>query len=318
MSYTDTRTGITFGYPDGADNYGASLNATLQRLSYLLVGLVMLRTGENNPPANPSEGDRYAVGDSATGAWSGYSQGDIAIWGQTSTNSGLGWQRFRPYVGLSGYDRGAGQEVVWDGTSWGPTASANIRNQLNFDPNSISGSGTRTDPWTVNFPEDKDTQADWLMTTVTNAAYIKNLPSWLRNLRSSDVLSTLSNKININYTGSTRGGTHSERLVSFSPTPELQRLSHMGFEVGARAIVTYSAVQSATRWRLRVTQGSDYSRGSYQPATPLSFGRRAGREGLHSITSSLIRVYIDTYKSGSNDNFGVSGELYYGLVKEDA
>ena len=316
MTYLDTRTGITFGYPDGADNYGASLNATLQRLAYLLVQLVVLRVNINNPPANPSEGDRYIVGDSPTGAWTGYSKGDIAIWGQNVTASNLGWQRFRPYVGMEGHDRGEGQSIAWDGTEWSPTAAADVRNQMNFDPSSISGTGTRTDPWTVIFPEDKDTQADWLSTVPTDPATIKNLPSWLRHLQSTQILPTLSRKQYLNRSGiSARGGRITKnRLFGFSPTEEQRRLSFMQFRIGAAFSGIITSGTSITRYRLVVEQGSVNARSRFVSGLHFSTGRGSYTvTGILGVDSSIVNISLEI-DAQRNRNIRITGDLYYGLI----
>ena len=314
MSYTDPTTGLTFGFPDGADNWGPATNRSLQRLAYLLSQLVLLQVDLNDPPSSPSEGDRYAVGPNPTGLWASFSRGDVAVWGQNATNSGLGWQRLRPYVGLRGYDRGNSQSIIWDGTIWKSEVGGQIRGAFNFDPSTMAGDGSPTNPWRPIFPADNDTQSNWQVTDTTSPAYIQNVPSLLKNLRSSDILPSLTGETTFNYTGNTRSGTHTELLVSFNPNNEQVKLSKMGFTLGARLAVEINRVFSSTRFRLRVNQGG-YNFTTPYNAIP-SF-RFISRKGSTLRNSSRIYVYLEVRYTSGNDNFDANGTVTYGLLLED-
>ena len=64
-----------------------------------------------DPPANPGEGQSWAVGPGATGAWSGHG-GDLASF------RGGGWLFVVPRAGWRAWDRGAQQMRVYYSGSW--------------------------------------------------------------------------------------------------------------------------------------------------------------------------------------------------------
>lgn len=66
---------------------------------------------QNDPPVSPSEGDRYLVGDTPTGAWSGHAE-EVAYY------SG-GWQFLEPMPGWRAYVVGD-SEYFYEETSWEP------------------------------------------------------------------------------------------------------------------------------------------------------------------------------------------------------
>lgn len=65
---------------------------------------------QNDPPVSPSEGDRYLVGDTPTGAWTGHAE-EVAYY------SG-GWQFLQPMAGWRAYIPGD-SEYVYDESSSG-------------------------------------------------------------------------------------------------------------------------------------------------------------------------------------------------------
>ena len=323
MSYTDATTGITFGFPDGADNWGPATNRSLQRLAYLLAQPVLLQTELNSPPSSPSEGDRYAVGSTPTGLWSSFSHGDIAVWGQTATNSGLGWQRFRPFVGLRAYDRSNNQSIRWNGTSWLSEVGSEVRTQLNFDTASISGTGTPADPWAVIFPPAVETQSDWLQTDTSAGSYIQNVPAGLRNFVSPTPPEPLTGSDTFNYSGTARSGSsHTQRIARFTLNSEMQRMIYLGHYIGAAARVRYRDESSSTTFRLILTASPLSAQSFTQTASTFDDSpfrlirtRQSGYIGLRSQRAAPTtgEVSIQTY-STSSDNFSCSGTVYYGIL----
>lgn len=73
---------------------------------------------QNDPPGSPSEGDRYLVGDTPTGAWAGHAE-------QIAYYSG-GWQFLEPLPGWRAY-------VVGDSTY--------LYEESDWDPITVSGIG---------------------------------------------------------------------------------------------------------------------------------------------------------------------------------
>jgi len=73
--------------------------------------------GATVPPGSPAEGDLYALGASATGAWTGQ-DGRLALW----LNGG--WDYTDPFAGQALWDAATGAVMRYDGTAWreGPVA----------------------------------------------------------------------------------------------------------------------------------------------------------------------------------------------------
>ena len=89
------------------------LNAALRRLD-ALVQLTVISIS-NAPPGSPSDGDRYIVGSSPSGAWVGH-ESDVAAY------IGTGWAYFTPAAGWLAFVQnlsalhifGAGSPIGWD------------------------------------------------------------------------------------------------------------------------------------------------------------------------------------------------------------
>ena len=63
------------------------------------------------PPADPVEGQCWAVAASATGAWSGR-DGALAMWSEG------GWRFVAPAPGTTAWNKAAGVPLRWDGFQW--------------------------------------------------------------------------------------------------------------------------------------------------------------------------------------------------------
>jgi len=89
-----------------------------QALSYIdaLINLTVFNRTTTVPPVSPSEGDRYIVGSSATGVWSGEDD-KIAVF------IGSNWIFFTPAEGWRAYDQGANERLLWDGSAWSTALS---------------------------------------------------------------------------------------------------------------------------------------------------------------------------------------------------
>ena len=86
------------------------------RMLDALVQLSVRKLGESDPPAAPTEGDRYALSDAPTGAWAGQAKKIAAF------QDGA-WAFFEPRIGWIAWDEEVGETLVWDGTDWHPAVS---------------------------------------------------------------------------------------------------------------------------------------------------------------------------------------------------
>lgn len=90
------------------------------RVLDILVQLTVVEFDATTPPASPVEGDVYAVGTGATGAWAG-SAGLLAVYVDA------GWQFHVPSAGWYATQASSAEMRVFDGTTWtglsGATAS---------------------------------------------------------------------------------------------------------------------------------------------------------------------------------------------------
>jgi hypothetical protein len=106
-------------------------NAALDLLD-AIVQLSVLSKDEATPPSSPQDGDRYIVGPSATGAWTGQT-GKIAV-----ARPG-GWEILAAQPGWLAWIADIGQLVVHDGTDW----TAAVATGLN--PAALVGINTSAD-----------------------------------------------------------------------------------------------------------------------------------------------------------------------------
>ena len=81
------------------------------RILDTLVQLAVLDRDLSAPPGSPSEGQRWIVKATATGAWAGHDNA-IAAWQDG------GWQFSAPRTGWSAFVADEGALVLWNGTAW--------------------------------------------------------------------------------------------------------------------------------------------------------------------------------------------------------
>lgn len=80
-----------------------------------VVQLSVLDRDLTSPPASPAEGDRYIVGASASGGWSGQS-GRVAAWQDGA------WSFRQPRLGWMAWVVDEDQICVYDGATWSTAA----------------------------------------------------------------------------------------------------------------------------------------------------------------------------------------------------
>ena len=76
-----------------------------------VVQLAVLSRTVSTPPASPAEGDRYIVGASPTGAWSGHG-------GKVAVSRPGGWAIIPPLAGWIAWIGDEEQIAVFDGSGW--------------------------------------------------------------------------------------------------------------------------------------------------------------------------------------------------------
>lgn len=107
-------------------------------LNYLdaMVNLTVFNRTTTTPPGSPSEGDRYIIAATATGAWTGQ-ENNIAVY------IGTNWIIFTPSEGWAAYDQGANETIIWNGTSW-----VSLAGVIGADYLPLAG-GTMTGPFGI-------------------------------------------------------------------------------------------------------------------------------------------------------------------------
>ena len=92
------------------------VNEALRKLDALVHLSVASRT-TTIPPTSPTNGVRYIIPASATGAWAGKTN-QLAAWQDTA------WQFFTPQKGWIAWVEADSQQVVYSGTAWGPIVTS--------------------------------------------------------------------------------------------------------------------------------------------------------------------------------------------------
>jgi hypothetical protein len=97
----------------------AQKHVTLNESLRLLDGIVQLAVKDrlSAPPGSPSDGARYIVTATASGAWAGW-EGSVAMWVDGA------WMRLIPKVGWMCWIEDEALAVVWTGSAWTPWADA--------------------------------------------------------------------------------------------------------------------------------------------------------------------------------------------------
>lgn len=116
MANSGPNVGLMFGWPKGTleasasrENFLCEHNADIRGLD-TICQLSVEDKDLTSPPGSPDEGDRYIVGASATGAWSGHDD-DIAVWYGA-------WIFFTPKHGWLCWVRDEDSAYVYSGTAW--------------------------------------------------------------------------------------------------------------------------------------------------------------------------------------------------------
>jgi hypothetical protein len=117
MSDLSPRLALPFILPAQAQKH-VTHNEALTRLD-LLTQLTVMAFGATQPPSLPGEGEIWALGPGASGAWAGH-DGDLAAW------IGESWQFITPDPGWRAAS--GGDLRIWTGSAWTALTAANLEN----------------------------------------------------------------------------------------------------------------------------------------------------------------------------------------------
>ena len=118
-----TKLGLPLVAPAQAQKH-VTVNESFLRLD-ALTHLALATVGTSVPPGSASEGDVHAVGDGASGLWSGQ-DGDLAVF------QNGGWAFVTPFAGWRAWSNIGGATVVFDGVNWIEGAGALSPNGAGF------------------------------------------------------------------------------------------------------------------------------------------------------------------------------------------
>jgi len=117
MSDLSPRLALPYILPAQAQKH-VTHNEALTRLD-LVTQLTVVAFGATQPPSLPAEGEIWALGPGASGAWVGH-DGDLAAW------IGESWQFIPP---APGWRAASGNDLrIWTGSAWTALAAANLEN----------------------------------------------------------------------------------------------------------------------------------------------------------------------------------------------
>lgn len=107
---TDPNLGMKYGYDLGEHGWGTDVSNNFKKLGALL-HLSVLDNEIATPPVSPTAGDRYIVGQEASGDWLGH-EDDVAVY------VGSAWEFYTPAIGWYAYLESTGERLVFNGTAW--------------------------------------------------------------------------------------------------------------------------------------------------------------------------------------------------------
>ena len=117
MSDLSPRLALPFILPAQAQKH-VTHNEALTRLD-LVTQLTVMAFGATQPPSLPAEGEIWALGLGASGAWAGH-DGELAAW------IGESWQFITP---APGWRAASGGDLrIWTGSAWTALTAANLEN----------------------------------------------------------------------------------------------------------------------------------------------------------------------------------------------
>ena len=310
--FLDTISNSTWGWDDGEDGWGGPTNRTLRTIAYRGIHKTILSIA-TTPPAMPAIGDTYIMGSNPTGNWSSFSENDLVVYGRDlATPTTIAWQQFTPRVGWLVYDQNQSRVLVYNGASWGELSNTAGVPVLT-DGTSITGDGVTT-PLVANFTQ---VQSDFASTSTSSLAYIKNIPSALRNYVAPPTPPTYWQRINFSGSGRAEGSPIRALIrignVRLSDDVDIPYTMSEGdsVRIGAYLIMGVTNLQSASRIYIALFNlgGNQIVRSSRQG---VSSGRATFTGFLSSGNSRSFNVDLQVFANAA-DNFNYSGTIYAGL-----
>lgn len=117
---TGPNLGLTWGWAPHEDGWGVGgFNPGFAVLDTMVQLSVIART--DTPPGSPTNGVRYVVGDTPTGAWVGHAN-QVAAY---LTTGAAGWQFYGPKIGWRAWVEGTSSYIRFTSTGW-------VADDLNF------------------------------------------------------------------------------------------------------------------------------------------------------------------------------------------
>jgi hypothetical protein len=103
--------GVSYGWNVGEDGWKPGMDTNLVMLDSLLHLAVI--SIANTPPGSPTNGDRYIVGTSPTGAWAGQAN-RVAVW----VGAESAWRFFQPKLGWRAWNAAVPNYIRFNGSAW--------------------------------------------------------------------------------------------------------------------------------------------------------------------------------------------------------
>jgi len=114
-SFTGGNLGLTWGFIAHEDGWGQSYDRNFRNLD-TLVHLAILEI-LSTPPGSPAAEDRYIVGATATGAWTGQ-ENKVAVWTKDEDPDSRAWVFLTPKEGWRAWNVDTQTFYQFDGSDW--------------------------------------------------------------------------------------------------------------------------------------------------------------------------------------------------------
>ena len=120
--YTEPNLGLVLQWDFDYSGWNTEMDNDLRKLGSV-VFLSVISMAVADPPATPTDGDRYIVASPATGAWAGQ-EGNLAVY--LANDASAGWFFYPPAAGWVLYDQNTDAVLFYDGTYWLPVQGSKV------------------------------------------------------------------------------------------------------------------------------------------------------------------------------------------------
>jgi hypothetical protein len=114
MATTGPNLGLTHTWAARESGWNGGMDSNLKELDAVVH--LSVKAQQNSPPGSPTNGFRYIVGLTPTGAWSGHLN-QIAVWESAAS----AWTFYVPKTGWLCYVEDVAEYWKYVGGSWNPT-----------------------------------------------------------------------------------------------------------------------------------------------------------------------------------------------------